>query len=85
MPWSIKITLTKVFLSAARLSEVADGRRVWIKLNFISENHYTLFNTPVLFAYKTLNLNKKSLNSFIIIRVSGVRVPPPLPTFFLKF
>jgi hypothetical protein len=35
LPWSIKITLTKVFLLAVRLSQVADGRRVWIKLNFV--------------------------------------------------
>jgi len=26
----------------------------------------------------------KSLSGFIIIRVSGVRVPPPLPSFLLK-
>ncbi len=38
LPWSIKITLIKVFLLAVRLSLVADGRRVWIKLNFVSDD-----------------------------------------------
>ena len=40
---------------------------------------YTLLNTPDFCTSKILKLNRKSLSSFIIIRVSGVRVPPPLP------
>ena len=41
--------------------------------------YYTLFNTPDFCAHKQLKTIRKSWSSFIIIRVSGVQVPPPLP------
>ena len=30
------------------------GLKIWIKLNVISNNHYTLFNTPNLITYKPM-------------------------------
>ena len=44
----------KSFLLAVRLSQGADGLRAWIKLNFVSENYYTLFNTPDYYTNKLL-------------------------------
>ncbi|MDB3897281.1 hypothetical protein N9361_08255 [Alphaproteobacteria bacterium] len=46
------------FLDVSEIQAV--GRRVWIKLNFIPENNYTLFNTPDFCACKLLKVIKKS-------------------------